>query len=191
MPRISPGFHTICGERPLRLKLFSPPIALVLKYTPEGAPALVRATTERLNEAEIPFRLKVLNDPSAFSRCDAGVLYVEGGSSLRYEPGDLSDRYSWILLVHQDIARHLRPLTPVFTCRLATGLAAAQDPGCDESFGQHRCRLLAEGFIEARDQGVHDKRGIVAVIRRRFAAEGVDLDAAHYLCVPSGNLTGP
>ena len=34
MPRISPGFHTICGERPLRLKLFSPPIALVLEPQP-------------------------------------------------------------------------------------------------------------------------------------------------------------
>jgi hypothetical protein len=190
MPRISPGFYTICGERPLRPSSSAPLLRLYWNLSPDGAPALIRATTERLNKAGIPFRLKVLNDPSAFSRCDAGVLYVEGSSSVRYEPGDLSGRFSWILLIHQDIARHLRPLTPVFTCRLATGLAAAQDPGGDESFGQHRCRLLADGFIGARDLGVHDQRGTVAVIRRRFAAEGVDLDAAHCLCAPNENLTG-
>jgi HopA1 effector protein family len=47
------------------------------------------------------------------------------------------------------IAPFLKPGTPVFTKPLAPGIGLAEDPGQAESFGQHRCRLLADGMIGA------------------------------------------
>jgi hypothetical protein len=47
----------------------------------------------------------------------------------------------------------MRPGTPVFTKFLAPGLGLAEDPGQGDSFGQHRCRLLADAMILAYEQG--------------------------------------
>ena len=45
---------------------------------PEAAVPLMAMATALLNEAAVPFRLKLLNDPGAYCRADAGVLYVQG-----------------------------------------------------------------------------------------------------------------
>lgn len=42
----------------------------------DGAVVLMGEITSRLNAARLPFRFKVLNDPGAYNRCDAGVLYL-------------------------------------------------------------------------------------------------------------------
>ena len=40
---------------------------------------LVAVCTRLLNEARIPFELKVVDDPGSFPRCDAAVLYLDDG----------------------------------------------------------------------------------------------------------------
>ena len=65
---------------------------------------------------------------------------------------------------------------PVFTKTLAPGLGVAEDPGYTESFGQHRCRLLAEGLVRGHEQRIHNLEDRLRVVSDCFRAEGLDLD---------------
>ena len=51
------------------------------------------------------------------------------------------------------ISAELRNHVPMLTRRLAAGSAVAEDPGGGESFGTHRCALLAEGILRAHESG--------------------------------------
>jgi len=167
--RIAPGFYTACGDEPLESDRRRPLVRLYWNLTATGAPLFVRQATSRFNMAGVPFRLKVLSEPGAFSRCDAGVVYLE----------DDGDWQSLAQSVHAQLSRHLRSRTPVFTRPLAPGLAMAYDTGTEESFGQHRCRLLADAVLTAHETGVRAAQDVLAVVERRFAEEGIDLDAAY------------
>src|SRR5262249_56861618 len=94
----------------------------------------------------VPFRFKCLSYSELYDRYDAGVLFV--------------GRRQWdiaVLLVrelYERVREHLRPETPLFTKRIAPGLALAEDPGNGESFGTSRCRLVAEGLWHAYAPGL-------------------------------------
>src|SRR5262249_49841937 len=70
------------------------------------------------------------------------------------------DRTSQVLSLvaghYNEIAWTLKDAVPAFTRRIAGGLGFAEDPGTGESFGQHRCRLLAEAL---RSDAVRETRG--------------------------------
>lgn len=167
--RIAPGFYTACGNLPLNTNAQTPLVRLYWHLRPAGAAPFVAAATRRLNAAHIPFRLKVLNDPNTYSRCDAGVIYLHGSLALT----DLAHA------VHDELSHHLRPNTPVFTEQLAPGLGVAQDPGTTESFGQHRCRMLADGLVQAHEDGRDGADDKMDMVVARFARDGVNLDAPH------------
>jgi lantibiotic modifying enzyme len=125
--------------------------------------------TPLLNKAEMPFRLKVLNDPSRFDRCDAGVLYLR-------RP-DIATAAPLVEQIYRDVYDQLKPLTPAFTRPLAAGLGYADDPGGGRSFGAHRCHLLADAMIQAHETGARTITDRLDSVRRRFDQESVDLDA--------------
>lgn len=179
--RIAPGFYTACGDAPLSLSQERPLLRLYWNLDVTGAAVFMAQATQRLNAAEIPFRLKVLNDPGTFSRCDAAVVYLH-----EVEPWE-----SVALNIHEQVSQHLRARTPVFTRPLAPGLAMAYDPGTDESFGQHRCRLLADALLVAHELDVRDAKGIIDVTVERFAEDGLDLDAAYLNPVAGSASVGP
>jgi len=133
--------------------------------TAEGARRWMRELTARFNSAGVPFQAKVLNDPAAYMRADAGVLYVErthAGRAMTLLPE-----------LHQVTQSGLRDTTPMLTKRLAPGLAAADDPGDGRSFGQHRCQLVAEGLVRAcaAPKARFDMR--LKAVLERFADEGL------------------
>ena len=64
---------------------------------------------------------------------------------------------------------------PVFTKRVAPGVALAEDPGTEESFGQNRCRVLAEGMIRAYEQRARSLDRRLRVVAESYAAEGISL----------------
>lgn len=148
---------------------------------PSGRPRLVEAVTEVLNQASLPFRLKVLHDRATL-RCDAAVLYM---------PSALRDRAAPLVGdVWRRVAARLRRATPVFTLRLAPGLAFAEDPHGDESFGTHRCRLLADGLVRAAEAGCCAPGERMDAIERAFAEEGLSIERAHLRpgSAPAGDL---
>jgi hypothetical protein len=168
---LAPGFYTAYGDA----GGCSPDAGTAVdrfywNVQPAAGPAVLGAVTTVLNGAGIPFRFKIADDPAAV-RCDAGVLYATPSWRPRVVPA--------LERVLGLVAPHLWDRTGPFTLRLAPGLAFAEDPPGDDSFGSHRCRLLAEAVVEAHVRGMLRTEDRLAVVADRFAADGLSLDAPH------------
>jgi hypothetical protein len=174
-----PGFYMALGNEGLELQATEPLIRFYWNVSSEGAPRLVRALTERLNSARLPFRLKVVNDPERFIRCDAAVLYVRKRDHLKL--------VRLVRTTFGELASQMRPLTPMFTRDIAPGLGFAEDPGGSDSFGTHRCRLLADGIIRSYESGCHSVADQLRTIEAEFAGAGISLDKP-YLNAGSSDL---
>ncbi|MEV0819844.1 T3SS effector HopA1 family protein [Nonomuraea rubra] len=168
LPELSPGFHLVCADRPIEAVPGRSMLRLYWNLRADGAVPFVAAATRLLNAADAAFRLKVLNDPAAFTRCDAAVVYLAGD--------DFPALAEPIAALRAEIGGFLSPRTPVFTAELAPGLGLAEDPATGESFGEHRCRLLAEAVVRAHESGTPD---VLAAVEEHFARAGIDLDAPH------------
>ena len=164
--RLSPGFYMALGNEELDVEE-----SLVRHYwhlDSHGGVALVAAATRVFNQARLPFRLKVLIDPDGYSRCDAGVLYT---------PRRLQAEVSSLLPPLQaTVAEHLRPGTPAFTKRLADGLGVAEDPPGPDSFGMHRCRLLADAMARAFELELETTAERLELVERHFDEHEVGFD---------------
>jgi hypothetical protein len=162
-----PGFYLAQGDEPLQPAAGDVLVRLYWHVSAEGAPALVASITSRLNSAHVPFHFKVLNNPDAYRRNDAAILYLTRD--------DLSRAASSIERIVREVRHHLLPGVPALTKQLAPGLALAEDPRNGESFGLHRCRLLAEAFIEAAEREVDEPADLLDAVAERFQQEGIDL----------------
>jgi hypothetical protein len=129
----------------------------------EGAPRLVEALTRELNRFRIPFRFKCNRRASDYPRRDAAVLYFHS----RYYPITALVAES----IHSLIRPWLYPGTPLFTKRMAQGLAFAEDPG--ESFGENRTKILAAAMAATREQPVAER---LAEVKRQFEQRGLSFD---------------
>jgi hypothetical protein len=135
------------------------------------APLYLRQITGALNEAGVPFRTKVVHDPTHYRNADAGVLYV---------PTRVLDRV-WFAIeaTYAVIRTGLRPSVPMFTYRLAAGLGLAEDPGGGISFGQSRCRVAASGLWSAFAAGAHDAPRRLDHIAAAFLQNDIDPARPH------------
>jgi hypothetical protein len=164
---MSPGYYVACGDRLPAEDGRHPLVRLYWNLRASGAVPFVRSATSCLNGAGVPFRLKVVNDPRGFTRCDAAVVYLAAPDLAR--AGDL------LQAVYRQVSPHLNSMIPALTKRLASGLGYAEDPGGEESFGQYRCRQLADGIIRAYERRARRVDDRLAVVAERFAEDGVDL----------------
>jgi hypothetical protein len=163
----SPGFYFSFGENALTSDA-SDTVRIYWNVTAHGAISLMHLLTSSLNRSGLPFWLKILRSPDAFTRCDAAILYLRK-SDFDAASGILSDLYA-------SIARTLRPYTPSLTKVLAPGIGLAEDPGDGSSFGEHRCRLMAEALVQSRDAGHSLESEKTGQIVRRFADEGIAIE---------------
>ncbi len=169
---IAPGYYVATGRAGDVGDVDPRAVRVYLHPSAEAAAALVARLSERLNRDAIPFRMKVLDDPLAFVRCDAAVLFVP---RRMYEAAAPALRS-----VIQGLEAHLQPATPALTKALAPGVALAEDPDWKgESFGAHRCRIIAEAALEdgAGADGPPDAR--IDAVRAAFARRGLRLDAPY------------
>lgn len=116
----------------------APPAGVVRFYwnAPAGAlPAIVGAATSALQRAGVAYGLKAVSLPELAVRADSAVLYLRRADAVAHRPV--------LLAVYRQVAGLLRQPTPPLALRLRPGLAVAEDPETGESFGQHRCRVLA------------------------------------------------
>ena len=158
-----PGYYAMFGdaERDNGARI----VRFYWHLTAQGAQLWTRELTERFNAAGVSFHAKVISDPAAFLRADAGVLYVEQ----RHVP----DAMALLPRLHSAVAVHLRHPTPMFTKRLARGLSVAEDPGDGRSFGQHRCHLVSEGLVRAFTAGDFGSERVMTAVGHRFAEDGL------------------
>lgn len=160
--RVSPGFWFAVGDAPSG----GVGVRIYWNVTSAGGPALVKALTTRLNREGVPFRLKVADHPFRFERRDAAVLYLADDT--------FHAARAAIVEAGARLTGHLRPGTPAFTLPIARGVGAAEDVGGD-SFGVHRCGMLADAIVRAHEGGAEDVDAVAA----RFAEDGVDIDAPY------------
>jgi len=149
--------ETVAEHQPQRVLRF------YWNVRPEGVGRLMETLTRELNRFQVPFRFKCLNRTSSFPRRDAAVLYVDA----RYYAitAMLAER------IHGEVGEWLGSGTPLFAKRLAAGLGFAEDPG--DSFGKHRCRILAGAMAASCGKGVEER---ISEVRRAFAERGLSLD---------------
>jgi hypothetical protein len=167
--RLSPGYYMALGDRELPTDGSDTIVRFYWNLRGEGAVAFVGLLTRTMNERGQAFRVKVVSDPSSYTRCDAGVLYTAGS-----EYDDVVDS---VAAVYGEIAPALKPATPAFAKPLAPGLGLAEDPSAGtESFGQSRCQLLAEAIVEAAEVGRHSTAEQLEVVVDRFRRAKLDLD---------------
>jgi hypothetical protein len=129
----------------------------------EGAPRLLGAVTRELNRFQIPFRFKCGRRASEYPRRDAAVLYLHAA----YYP------IAALVLevIHAEVRTWLAPGTPLFTKRLADGLAFAEDPG--ESFGENRMKILAAAMFRTLGRPVNER---LEEVRLQFEQRSLSLD---------------
>ncbi|WP_147332773.1 T3SS effector HopA1 family protein [Archangium gephyra] len=178
---LMPGFYFAIGNGDERDRRDAPEplVRFYWHLTAEGAAAYMAEATSRLNALNVPFRTKVLSDPGAYVRSDAGVLYLERRLYPRVR--------EVVLELHRAVASRLRPEVPMFTRALAPGLGLAEDPRGGMSFGQSRCRLVARGLWSGFTRGRTDREGRLAAVAEAFHEAGVD-PAVPYLETGSPEL---
>jgi HopA1 effector protein family len=164
---VQPGYYFVFGET---LPDSSDELSVVRFYwnvSAPGAPELVRRISGDLNRWEVPFRFKTPSHPGMFARTDTAVLYTPR----RYAQftRELASE------IHSSIQPLLRDDVPLFTLRLAPGLAFAEDPGTQESFGMCRSRILAQGIWQAHVQGARGREERLKVVERQFQSQGISL----------------
>ena len=171
LPKISPGFYMALSDKPLDDNRLKQIVRFYWHIAPQGAAWLVGHITSELNAAHLAFKLKVLDDPGRYSRCDAAVLYTD-----KQDHATVSELLAGI---YPQLADYMQNSIPALTKPLARGLGFAEDPGEGESFGQHRCRILADGIIRAYEAGKKRLEEGMLVVEERFAEAGIGLQAPY------------
>lgn len=126
-------------------------------------------------ERGLRFEAKVVNEPRLYRRRDTAILYVglEGFTPL------LSAVQTWA----RESPRLVRRATPPFTHRIADGISIAEantPSGAKlESFGEHRCRLVATALLDCVEKGIPVAEWRTAV-ERMFEREGLSLEGAAF-----------
>lgn len=161
-----PGFYTVSVG--MSSQTDDPLIRIYWNLTPDGAVVFVEATTTCLPDADLPFTLKVVNDPARYDRRDVVVLYLRR-SDLDAATGCLGRLYSVV-------RGHLRHGRPAMTGSVESGVGIAEDPGGGASFGWHRCGLVAEGLVRAEEARLRGSDERLRSIGRCFAEADVELD---------------
>ncbi len=122
----------------------APQVRIYWHLKPEGAAPLVNLLTQVLNEHKIAFNFKCLNHPELYVRADSAVLYLEK----RYFDYTLR-----VLMPHlASLEPYLKSGHPLFSQTIMTGVSFAEDPGNGQSFGMHRCQLLARALMVAYEK---------------------------------------
>jgi hypothetical protein len=144
---------------------------IYFNLSPEGALAVMNSLTRQLNEIAIPFSFKALYNPSDYGRYDSAVLYIDKSN---YEVVR-----QVIQTVYAENQSHFQTEVPLFTKLLAPGLALAEEPdhkfATKESFGTHRCQIVANGLLEAWQNGDDSPDTRLASILENFSLLGIDL----------------
>jgi len=165
---IQPGFYYMLGEVPSDIWDEHFLIRFYFNCTAQGVVELVAHLTRDLNRFQVPYRMKALTDAGHYTRCDAMVLYC-------------AHRYFQIVAriignLPLSVLQQLEGSVPMFTKRLRAGVGLAEDPGNGESFGMHRCRLTAEGIVDAWQQNHMGPEAWLQAVDARFTLNGLKLN---------------
>jgi hypothetical protein len=154
--------------------------------SPEGALAVMNGLTRQLNEITIPFSFKALYNPSEYDRYDSAVLY--------FDKSNYQAVRQVLQSVYAENQLHFQREVPLFTKLLAPGLGLAEEPdqkfATKESFGTHRCQIVARGLLDAWQNGDDSPERRMESILQNFSLLGIDLKRT-YLNAKSEDIYTP
>jgi hypothetical protein len=163
-----PGYYFMFGENLPDSSDESSIVRFYWNISPEGVPQLLQLLSGELNRWQVPFRFKTRSQQTSVRRSDGAVLYT----SRRH--ADFT--YKIVSEICRRLERLLIDEVPLFTLRLAPGLAFAEDPGSQESFGMSRCRMLAEGIWSAYKKNAKQTFERLECVEEWFSSVGISLD---------------
>jgi hypothetical protein len=176
---MQPGFYFAFGQTLLDAQDdVSDVLRFYVNVRDVAAPTLVAKVTAALNEFQIPFKFKCLNNRALFPRLDAAVVFVHR----RF----FRTVASLLIEIGRQLGDHVGDDVPLFTKRVAPGIGLAEDPSSapskgeeapppsmPESFGSHRSRLLAEAIFAGYLSGAGKSRDFVF---EQLARGGVSIE---------------
>jgi len=165
------GFYYAFGEEAEEPSVGSALVRLYWNISARGAPLLVGAVTSRLNRFQVPFRMKCAISPSQYRRTDVAVIYL-AKRFFRITAELLVD-------IHPAVAEFLDEEVPLFSKAVARGVGVAEDPGTGESFGQSRCRCLAQGIWDCYLRGEQSPGERADEFRRLLVSKRIDPEHPH------------
>ena len=160
---MQPGFYHAFGETAGETEDREQALRFYWNVSVEGAPRLMQAVTRDFNRFQIAFQFKCANRAAHYPRRDAAVLYFD---RRYYAIGALL-----VERVHAELRDWLNAGTPLFARCLADGLGFAEDPG--DSFGKHRCKILATAMAATRGKPAHER---LEEVRLQFGRRGLSLE---------------
>lgn len=165
---VSPGFYVALGDAgaPAGAR-----VRLCWNLTAAGAVTFVARVTYALNAAGLAFELELPGDPTRYGRRDAGSLLLARG--------DFPAAVRLLRPLLRALGPNLADGAPALTKPLARGLAVAEEPDGGQRFGESRCALIAAAIADAAERGLTADEDRLAVVRARFAAAGLTLQAPY------------
>jgi HopA1 effector protein family len=164
----APNGHLVIAGRPCFDAQSGRQIRFYWNLRSDGAALFLRAVGAPLERRRIPFQAKVPVDPANYARTDCGVLYLNDE--------DLEAARDIIPAAYHALRDHLDDQVPMFTREIAPGLAFAESPPTRESFGMHRCGLIAEALVWIERQGIRDQDARLTALGERLTRYGLDLN---------------
>lgn len=131
---------------------------------PAGVPSLTGSLIEDLAETSFPFQLKVLADARDYWRRDAAVLYIR--------ETDIQELAPILLRAYMKAHSLMRDGVPALVFEALPGMGYAENPDT-QSFGRHRCRLIAHA-VSSRPRV--SRSDWLEIVEGEFADQGIDVD---------------
>jgi HopA1 effector protein family len=141
-------------------------IQIYFNFTPDAAIDINNKLTSALNQQSIPFQFAILHNPALFSRYDAGTLTLNQSGYQSVRPV--------LAEIYQQHQVAFSPNIPLFSKELAPGLGLVEVPKSD-TFGQHRCQILATGLVMGINQGQTTTTEKLNIVRQELEIAGIDL----------------
>jgi len=160
------GFYMANGN--VSLKENASVIRIYWNVSGDGAIPIMEHLTTELNDNHLPFQFKILNNINYFIRSDAAVLYID--------KQNINDMGLSLSRIYKKIKPFLKPTTPLFAKKLASGLSLAEDPNNGESFGQNRSRILAEALYEIYNKNVLSITDQLVQIGKHFSKNDINIE---------------
>jgi hypothetical protein len=140
-------------------------LQICLNLTDTAIVKAMQYLTQTLNQINLPFTFAVRFDPTDYKYRDTGLLEIT------------REHYAQVQAILQQFYQThrsaFRSTTPRLMKPLATGIAIAEQPD-DQSFGMHRCQLVAEALIHCWEQQVTGLEAKVTAIQQAFKQQGLD-----------------
>jgi hypothetical protein len=187
MPKnlVQNGFYVAISDAAMPLN-YQTLVRVYFNLTVDGAPAVMDSLTSQLNAIPITFSFKALYNPSDYGRYDSAVLY--------FDKKDYEAVHPVLERLYAQNQAHFREQVPLFTKFIAPGLAIAEEPdqkfNDQESFGTHRCQIVANGLLDAWQQGNDTPDGRIASILQHFSSQAITLQRP-YLNANSEDIYTP